>query len=246
MTTGKIIRRLQGRCLELTIDNQGHDNAVSDEMAAELTACLDSAADEADLVIISAAGRDFCSGRMSMGKRNGPQPQALERRHKTEVIFRCYDAFRNTPIPVVAVVRGRAHGFGCAIAALCDITLAAASATFRIPEMAHNILPTMVMSALIDRIPPKQMAYLVYSTKEIDAVTAQGYGLVSDSVPDNELDAALDALRETLLSAPRPALCGVKEYLGSAPGMAIKGAMDFARNLHATVNSSNEMLKQKD
>ncbi|MFM0124168.1 enoyl-CoA hydratase/isomerase family protein [Paraburkholderia sp. RL18-101-BIB-B] len=243
---GTIIRQLHGRCLELTIDNPAHDNAVSDDMARELADLLDAAADEADLVVLRGAGADFCSGRMSMGKRSGTQPQALDRRRKTEVIFRCYDAFRATPVPVIGVVRGRAHGFGCAIAALCDITLAASTASFQIPEMAHNILPTMVMSALIDRMPAKELAYLVYSTREIDAAAALAYGLVSEVVPDAGLDAAFEALRSAMLNMPRPALCGIKEYLRSAPDMSIRGAVDFAQNLHATVNSSNEMLKQKD
>jgi enoyl-CoA hydratase len=244
--SGRIIQERHGRYLELIIDNQEHDNAVSDEMARELAELLDAAADEADLVVLRGAGADFCSGRMSMGKRSGTQPQALDRRRKTEVIFRCYDAFRATPVPVIGLVRGRAHGFGCAIAGLCDITLAASTARFQIPEMAHNIMPTMVMSALIDRVSARELAYLVYSTREIDAAAAQAYGLVSEVVPDAGLDAALEALKAAMLNTPRPALCGVKEYLRSAPGMSTRGAVDFAQNLHATVNSSNEMLKQKD
>ena len=244
--SGRIIQERHGRYLELIIDNQEHDNAVSDEMARELAELLDAAAGEADLVVLRGAGADFCSGRMSMGKRSGTQPQALDRRRKTEVIFRCYDAFRATPVPVIGLVRGRAHGFGCAIAGLCDITLAASTARFQIPEMAHNIMPTMVMSALIDRVPARELAYLVYSTREIDAAAAQAYGLVSEVVPDAGLDAAFEALKTAMLNAPRPALCGVKEYLRSAPDMSIRGAVDFAQNLHATVNSSNEMLKQKD
>jgi enoyl-CoA hydratase len=244
MTAG-IIRRKEGRCLELTIDNQDHANAVTDDMAADLARYLVEAADESDLVVLRGAGADFCTGRMSMGKRSGEQPEALARRRKTEVIFRCYDAFRDTPVPVIGLVRGRAHGFGCAVAALCDITIAAETATFQIPEMAHNILPTMVMSALIDRLPRKELTYLVYSTNEIGAARAQAYGLISETVPDADLEASLEALKAAMLSMPRPALLGVKEYVRSAPGMAIRGAVDFAQNLHATVNSSSEMLKQK-
>ncbi|HEY1609923.1 MAG TPA: enoyl-CoA hydratase/isomerase family protein [Paraburkholderia sp.] len=244
--SGKISRQLLGRCLELTIDNPEHGNAVSDDMARDLADMLDAAADEADLVVLRGAGADFCTGRMSMGKRSGAQPQALERRRKTEVIFRCYDAFRATPVPVIGIVRGGAHGFGCAIAALCDITLAAQSATFQIPEMAHNILPTMVMSAMVDRVPAKELAWLVYSTQEIDAAAAKAYGFVSEVVADAELDAASEKFMTAMLKTPRPALLGVKEYLRSAREMSIRGAVDFAQNLHATINSSNEMLKQQE
>jgi hypothetical protein len=49
-----------------------------------------------------------------------------------------------------------------------------------------------------------------------------------------------------MLNMPRAALLGTKEYLRCAPDMPIRGAVDYAQNLHATINSSNEMLKQKD
>jgi enoyl-CoA hydratase len=241
---GQILHVQKGRCLELTIDNLEHANAVSDDMAAELARQLAAAAEIADFVVLRGAGGDFCTGRMSMGQRSGERPEALARRHKTEVIFRCYDAFREAPVPVVGLVRGRAHGFGCAIAALCDITLAAETASFQIPEMAHHILPTMVMSALIDRVPRKALMQLVYSTEAIGSTTALGYGLVSKVVPDAELETACLALSEAILAAPRAALLGVKEYTRSAAGMAIRGAVDFAQNLHATVNSSSEMYRE--
>ncbi|HTH96211.1 MAG TPA: enoyl-CoA hydratase/isomerase family protein [Stellaceae bacterium] len=240
-----ITRRQNGRIIELVIDNPEHGNAVTDPMAAELAQHLAEAADHAELAVLRGAGKDFCAGRMSMGKKVAELPEALVRRRNTEVIFRCYDAFRDCPIPVVGVVSGRAHGFGCAIAALCDVTIAADDATFSVPEMAHNILPTMVLSALVDRLSRKELAYLVYSTREISAARAQDYGLVSEVVPAADLDAALDDLTKAMLAAPRPALLGVKEYLRSAPHMGTRGAVDFAQNLHATVNSSSEMKRLK-
>ena len=85
--------------------------------------------------------------------------------------------------PVIGVVRGGALGFGCAIAAVCDITLAADTAQFQVPEMLHNIMPTMVMSALVDRVPRKAMSYFVYSTAMISAARAREAGLVSEVVP---------------------------------------------------------------
>src|SRR5262249_60331431 len=104
-------------------------------------------------------------GRGAMGQRapSGP-PGAFGRRRRNDVVFHCCGPFRRCEIPVIGVVRGRAFGFGCAIAAVCDITLAADTAKFQVPEMAHNIMPTMVMSALVDRVPRKAMTYLVWST----------------------------------------------------------------------------------
>lgn len=228
---------------EIIIDNPQHANAVSDEMAADLIHALEEAGRAARIAVLRGEGEDFCTGRMSMGKRPAERPEALARRRQTAVIFDCYDAFRRTPIPIIGVVKGRAHGFGCAIAALCDITIAADTASFRIPEMAHNILPTMVMSAMVDRLSPKVLSYLVYSTVEIGAEEALRYGLASKVVPEAALDQELAALTAAMLKAPQPALGGVKDYVRSAYDMPIRGAVDFAQNLHATVNSSSEMKR---
>ena len=108
-----------------------------------------------------------------MGKRPpGPPPEAFDLRRRNDVVFNCYGAFRRCEVPVIGVVRGRAFGFGCAIAAVCDMTLAADTAKFQVPEMAHNIMPTMVISALVDRVHRKALSYLVYSTKTINAERA--------------------------------------------------------------------------
>jgi enoyl-CoA hydratase len=93
-----------------------------------------------------------------------------------EAVFKCYGAIRNSAVPIIAVVQGRALGFGCAIAAVADITIASDAATFQVPEMAHNILPTMVMSSFVDRIPRKAFTYLVYSTAIISAERALNFG----------------------------------------------------------------------
>jgi len=47
------------------------------------------------------------------------------------------------------------------------------------------------------------------------------------------------------LKALRPAVLGAKKYARSAFTMDIYGAVDFAWNLHATINSSSEMRKAK-
>jgi enoyl-CoA hydratase len=179
-----------------------------------------------------------------MGQRPAVEPDAFERRTFSDVVFDCYGAMRSARIPIIAVMQGRALGFGCAIAAACDITLASDKALFQVPEMAHNILPTMVMSSFVDRVPRKAMSYLVYSQAQIGPERALSFGIVSDVIPAAKLDEAVETLCAAILKAPRPAIYGVKEYVKSAPDMAVFGAVEFARNLHATVNSSGEMRKK--
>jgi hypothetical protein len=45
------------------------------------------------------------------------------------------------------------------------------------------------------------------------------------------------------MQAPRAALEGTKEYLRAAREMNVRGAVNYARNIHAPINSSSEMRK---
>jgi enoyl-CoA hydratase/carnithine racemase len=235
----------QGGVLRVTINHPERGNGMSDDMAAELTRVIDGAAKIASVMVLRGAGEDFCIGRYrpsppGAAQPAGPPEDALGRRDSSEVIFNCYGAFRRAAIPIIGLVRGRALGFGCAVAASCDITIAGEHARFQVPEFAHNIMPTMVMSSLIDRLHPKAITYLVYSTAMISAERALVYGLVSEIVPETNLDAAADKICQMILKAPRMATEAVKDYMRAAPDMAIAGAVDFARNLHATINASIE------
>jgi len=239
-----ILTQQDGPILRVTLNQPDRGNAVSDEMVAHLSSIIEGADKTSSVVVLRGAGKDFCVGRATMGQRPPTEPDAYERRSFSDVVFDCYGAMRNAKIPIVAVVHGRALGFGCAIAAACDITLASDQAVFQVPEMAHNILPTMVMSSFVDRVPRKAMSYLVYSQAEIGPERALAFGIVNDVVPAAKLDAAVDALCAAILKAPRPAILGVKEYVKTAPDMAVFGAVEFARNLHATVNSSGQMRRK--
>jgi enoyl-CoA hydratase len=238
-----ILTARKGPVLEITLNRPEIGNAASDAMAVELTKLLLSAGESAEIVVLRGAGEDFCVGRETMGKRPpGAPPEALDLRRRNDVVFNCYGAFRRCEIPVIGVVKGRAFGFGCAIAAVCDITLAAETAKFQVPEMAHNIMPTMVMSALVDRVPRKAMTYLVWSTAIVTPLRAREAGIVSEVHPAAELDKAVEALCEQIMRAPRPARVGCKDYARTALDMDTSGAIDYARSIHAVINSSSDML----
>jgi enoyl-CoA hydratase len=240
-----ILTTQKGPVLEITFNRPQDGNAASDDMAEALTKLLLGAPASAEIIVLRGAGDDFCVGRSPAGRRpESNSADALERRFGSDVVFDCYNAFRRVPVPVIGAVKGRALGFGCALASVCDITLAADSARFQVPEMLHNIMPTMVMSAMVDRLPRKAITYLVYSTALISAARAREMGLVSEVVPLAELDSAVEALCATMMKAPAAARRGVKEYTRSALHMDMQGAIDFARNVHATINSSAAMRKK--
>ncbi len=235
-----IVREREGDITTITINRPEIGNRVSNPMAGQLADMIDDAAKNSRLILFRGAGDDFCLGREVMGER-GPLPEAYAMRGNSEIIFNLYGAFRRSRVPVIGVVQGKAIGFGCALAALCDITIASEKARFQLPEMGHNIMPTMAMSALVDRVPLKALMYLVYSTDEIDAEKALTFGLVSNIVPAAKLDSAVRDLVAALKESPMPAVMAVKEYARSALNMDIQAANDFAKNLHSTINSSSAM-----
>ena len=240
-----ILVKQDGPILRITLNAPDRGNAVTDDNVRQLTRLIAEAPKTSDIVVLRGAGKDFCVGRAGMGARPAVEPSAYERRNFSDVVFDAYGAMRSCPIPIVAVVHGGAHGFGCAIAAACDITIASDQAVFSVPEMAHQIMPTMVMSSFVDRVPRKAMAYLVYSMFEVTPERALSYGIVSDVVPAALLDATVEKLTAAMLRAPSIPLRSAKEYVRSAPDMPVAGAIEYARNLHATINSAAEIRKPR-
>jgi enoyl-CoA hydratase len=235
-----ILRQKDGDVTTVTLNRPDIGNRQDDSTLAQLSAMLDDAAKDSRAILFKGAGEDFCMGREAMGKP-GPALEAYAMRARADTIFDLYDAFRRSRVPIIGIVQGRAAGLGCALAALCDITITSDKARFQLPEMAHNIMPTIAMSALVDRVPRKAATYLIYSTQEIDAYKALMFGIVSDVVPADELESAVSKLVDRLKKTPLPALMAVKEYGRSAFNMDTQAANDFARNLHATVNTFSGM-----
>jgi enoyl-CoA hydratase len=225
----------------ITLNRPESGNRQTDATWAKVTEMFDTASKESRLILFKGAGADFCLGREAMGQQPPNPLEAYAVRDRSETIFNLYGAFRNARAPIIGVVQGRAVGLGCALAALCDITIASDTARFSFPETAHRIMPTIAFSALVDRLPRKAATFMMYSAQEIDAHKALTFGLASDVVSANDLDSAVTTLVEHLKKMPLAAVLALKEYARVAFGMSTQGATDFARNLHATVNSFSGM-----
>ncbi len=234
-----------GEVLDITINQPGRGNGMSDPMIVELADLVEKEGDKVRLIVIRGAGADFCVGRSSMGAPRPAGLDALETRGISDHVFRCYGIFRACKAPILAVVKGQAAGFGFALAAAADITIAADTAKFSIPEFNHGIMPTMVMSSMIDRVPMKALMYHVWTSKVISAEKAMEIGAVSEVVPEAELDAAAQAFIDRMLHFKRPAVLAVKEYGVNAQAIDMSKAVSFARSLHAMVNSAKEMKRSE-
>jgi enoyl-CoA hydratase len=233
-----IIQQRDGDVTTITLNRPEVGNRLTDPQLTTLAAMIDGAAQDSKLTVLNSVGEDFSLGREAMGQQ-APNIEAYVMRQRIDVILNLYDAFRRSKTPIVGVVQGRAAGLGCAMAGLCDITIASDKARFQLPEMAHKIMPSLAMSALVDRVPRKALMYLVYSTEEIDAQLALSIGLVSQVVPGGELDTAVGEFVAKLRKFSAVALIGAKEYAHTAYNMDTTAANAFARNIHATINSSS-------
>lgn len=227
-----------GEVVTVTIDRAAEGNVLTLEMLKTLTAQIKQAgASDAKVIALRSTGADFCKGRDPKG---GPaNPTALVMRDEIlQPILDVYDALAGVPQPVVCAVQGAALGFGCAMATAADITIAAEGATFKLPEMTHNLPPTLAISALMPKVPRKAIAWMVYTLAEIDALTALSLGMVSSVVPRARLDAAMEEALKAMTARSSAALIAVKDYLRSAPLMEPRGAAAYGVALLSGVLTS--------
>src|SRR5918997_120240 len=110
------------------------------------------------------------------------------RNNGTEPILALYASVRATPVPVIAIVQGEARGFGCALVGQCDLAIASENARFSMPEMDVNLPPTLAISAVLGKVPPKRLLSLVLLRNQISAREALDLGMLSDVAPAIELD----------------------------------------------------------
>jgi enoyl-CoA hydratase/carnithine racemase len=84
--------------------------------------------------------------------------------------------------------------------------------------------------------------YIAYSTAVLGAERAERLGIVSEVAAGRSgLESAAERICAQILKGPQPAVLAIKEFARVAPGMEIRGAVDYARSLHAVINSSSEM-----
>src|SRR5690606_35584797 len=96
-------------------------------------------------------------------------------------------------VPVLARVNGYALGGGMVMMLGCDIIVAAATASFGLPEpRVGRLALDGGIPLLAERIPHAPAMGLLLSGSRISAEQALGFGLINEVVPPDELDAAVE------------------------------------------------------
>ena len=194
----------------LTLNRPQRLNALSPGLVADLRGFFGNLHDDSEtrIVILRGAGRAFCAGA-DLRKEGDDQSPKLGRVQRTyasqqafsDVVFR----MRQAPQPLIAAVHGHATGAGFALAMACDMRIAGESAQFnvrftRIGASGGDCGSSYFLPRVIGLA---RAAELMYTSRWVDAITAERIGLVSKTVPDDQLeDTAMDLAREVLQNAP--------------------------------------------
>jgi enoyl-CoA hydratase/carnithine racemase len=220
--------------LEITLAAPEHGNALDAVMADAMLKAVRELPEQTKAIALTAEGDDFCAGRRGGMPQGATKLTAIDiRKRVIEPVLDLYQALRNTPVPILATVQGRAAGVGCALAGLADIAIAAEDAAFTIPEMNHDIPPTLVMTALVERMPRNHLARLVLTRDAIDGREAQALGIVSMVAPRAKLADELARVRTTIAKNSAPVLRAVKAFLTASGETSFATRRDYAAMVNA-------------
>jgi methylglutaconyl-CoA hydratase len=166
------------------------------------------------VIVIAGAGPVFCSGADVRYMRWAGGLPPAENLADARRYAAMAEAMRDAPVPVVGRVHGGAYGGGLAIAAACDIVLAAESAKFAITEARFGFTPSLMVTFLIGRIGQRGCRRWCLTGETMAAAEAYRIGLADIVVPDAALDDALAKLVDGLLMNSPGGLAQSKAAIG--------------------------------
>ena len=222
--------------LRLTLDRPERKNALDAATIRELIDRLETAATDDALraVLITGAGDDFCAGADWVATNNagGPKPRTGSIQRRTPVqAHRLVQLVTEIQLPVVCAVRGWAAGLGCQLALAADFTIAADTARFWEPFLGRGFSPDSGATWLLPRLVGVARAKeLLLLGRELSGREAADWGLIHRSVPDGELDAAVDDLVAELASGPTVAIGLTKRCVHRALESTLAEAMEAEAN----------------
>ena len=176
-------------------------NAISYELIDDvLRALAEVESSSAQILIVTGAGKAFCSG-MDLGNLRsitGRTPE--ENQSDSASMARLFRTIYEFPKVTIAAVNGPALAGGCGVATLCDFTLASTGAKFGYTEVRIGFVPAIVSTFLLRQIGEKQARDLLLSGRIIGAEEAFRLGLANEIVEPGKL---LDRVRELAASLLR-------------------------------------------
>jgi len=223
-------------------------NSFTAAMHGELRAALDAAAGDRDVrcVVVTGTGRGFCAGQ-DLGdpavapNRDAPGAvtdvgDAIERFYKPLAL-----RIRSLPVPVIAAVNGVAAGAGANFALLCDVVVAARSASFIQAFSKIGLIPDCGGTWLLQRLVGRANALgLAMLGDKLGAEDAVRLGLIWKCVDDADFAAEVDALAARLAELPTRALVATRQALDASQHLDLAAALSLEADAQRTLGAAHD------
>ena len=196
----------------VTLNRPDKLNALTTQMRAELAHAVKTGGEEGRVLVLTGAGKAFCSGQ-DLGDRAGGSSIDLERSLRDEY-KPVVDAIVNAPVPTIAAVNGAAAGAGANIALAADVVVATESAYFLQVFSRIGLIPdaggTYTMPRMMGMA--KAMGAALFAEK-ITARQADDWGLIWEAVADDAFDAQWRKRAAHLANGPTLAFQSAKRAI---------------------------------
>jgi len=200
----------------LTLNRPDVLNGLNTQMRAEIKDAVREAGKLARVLLITGAGRAFCSGQDLGGAADVTKIdlEGVLREEYVPMLRAIYDC----PVPTICAVNGAAAGAGANLALACDVVVATESAYFMqafsliglIPDAGGTyFLPRQMGSA-------KAMGAALFADR-ISARQASDWGMIWEALPDADFEAGVEARLVTLANGPTAGYHLIKQALRQSP-----------------------------
>lgn len=208
----EILYGLDNGVARITLNRPEALNGFTAVMRAEMRHALPRAQAESRAIILTGAGRGFCSGQ-DLGPANRASDIDLERllREEYDPILKMME---ESPVPILAAVNGPAAGAGANLALACDVVVAARSAYFLEAFARIGLLPDAGGTWHLPRqIGLARAMGMCLFAEPIPAPQAAEWGMIWEVTEDAALEARVAELAARLARGPTRAYAAIRRAL---------------------------------
>ncbi|WP_454693470.1 enoyl-CoA hydratase-related protein [Achromobacter aegrifaciens] len=224
----------------LTLNRPETLNALNDSMFRDIPAAIDAAGMAgARVLLITGAGRAFCSGADLVGRKMNTDPspwrRELANRQHYERVIRLVSCLNEAPMPVVSAINGVVAGGGVGIALGCDVVLMARSARIILPFIPKlGVVPDVAVTWLMSRTAGRAKTLAATLLGEsISAEEADRGGLVWKVIDDALFDSETASICSRLANTPQAAARGVRRLVDLATELPLRAHIGAERDVQA-------------
>src|ERR1700722_4222689 len=202
------------RVATITLNRPDKRNAISFELIDDLLRAFDEIAkSDALVIILTGAGKAFCSGLDldNLKALLGRSPE--QNLHDSQTMVRLFRSLYEFPKVTIAAVNGAAIAGGTGLALLCDFTLAVPEAKFGYTEARIGFVPAIVSTFLLRQVGEKHARDLLLTGRLFGADEAARMGLINEIVPAENLMTRARELAALLMENSPTSLLATKQLL---------------------------------